>query len=450
MRAKLPWIVLLLAFTAITYNGMRIARNTPTMMGFGSRSDFEDYWQAARKLSRGDDPYRTQTMDDIRENFTPEMMQNPVKLMELAQGLKGVGSYLYPPFLAFLLMPLSDFSYEAAVYWFQSLSALALLGFGFLLWRHVPEEWAPAMTFALILTMRFQFENAGNGNIGSFLLLLIGAGILLAYEEHLLLSVCGGLLLGLAVGMKITPVVFGAVLLAGRRYAAIGGMGVGLAAALVVPALALGWEKNLEFLTNWYGLIVDSYSRVGFIRAWANNQTLSGAVGKLFVAGSDMKQSSVGLPLDFGFNTTPDGVALLAAVVRRVNTVLLGITGLIALLFAWRRPLSVSSFALEWRGQRLLLLAALVSLVTSGVSWYHAYSVLLLPVFFQAALGRSEKIPVLEKAALGVTGFFGVITALLPVVARDALALTSVLTWASLVLILWLAVVLFLDSLRRD
>lgn len=450
MRAKLPWIVLVIAFAAITYNGMRIARNTPTMLGFGSRSDFEDYWQAARKLSRGEDPYHMRTMDDIRGNYTTEMLQDPARLMELAGELRGVGSYLYPPFLAFLLMPLSDFSYEASVYWFQALSALALLGFGFLLWRHVPQEWAPAMAMAVLLTMRFQFENAGNGNIGSFLLLLIGAGILLSYEENFAISVLGGFLLGLAVGMKITPVVFGAVLLAGRRYAAIGGMGTGLLFALAVPALALGWDKNLEFLKNWYDLIIESYNRVGFIRAWANNQTLSGAVGKLFVAGSDMKQASVGLPLNWGFNTGPDGVALLAGIVRRTNMILLGITGVLALLFAWRRPLSVSSFALEWRGQRLLLLAALVSLATSGVSWYHAYSLLLLPVFFQVALGRSEKIPVLEKAALGLVGFFGLVSAVLPVAARDALALTSVLTWGVLVLVVWLFVVLFVDSVRRD
>jgi len=97
---------------------------------------------------------------------------------------------------------------------------------------------------------------------------------------------------------------------------------------------------------------------------------------------------------------------------------------------------------------RLSFLVLMVSLVASGVSWYHAYSVLLIPLFFRFyqifTLGLPA--PPLEAWALKGLAFFGFLQLVLPVDSRKALAMYSVFTFLILGLVFIYARLVFRKS----
>lgn len=57
-----------------------------------------------------------------------------------------------------------------------------------------------------------------------------------------------GAMLGLAVNIKYLPILFLPWLLLRRRFAAAGGMVIGILAGAFAPAMWVGWSKNLEYL----------------------------------------------------------------------------------------------------------------------------------------------------------------------------------------------------------
>lgn len=452
-RLRLAIWSLLLLLLAIS--AARIVREPAPFSLFSSahRSDFEDYYEAARLLSRGRDPYHLSDLRELRHRrLNPDDFKDPLLLLEIKRRLEGLGSYLYPPFTAWLLQPLSYFDYRQAAILFQILSLVSLAGFFLFLERKTPgESWhfhLPALLGALIM-LRFLLENAANGNIGFFLLLLCGSGLVLAWERRPWTQLLGGGLIGVAIMIKVTPAFLVLVLLAGRRYRALFGLVGGLILTFLLPVLTLGWERNWQLFQDWRIFLLENFQRHGIIRPWANNQTVSALIGKLFLPGADGAQSQFGLPLLFA-NRYPD-----AGELRQLSMVVRGLNGLLYLL-----ALGTSLFVFAFQGRRekggdlfsspslirLLSLVLLISLVGSGVSWYHAYSILLLPLFFrlyQSLVAGQQLLPA-EKMLVLVLFVFGFLSPIFPPVFRKLLAIYSVFAWLILA-----TIILYLGILWR-
>ena len=150
---------------------------------------------------------------------------------------------------------------------------------------------------------------------------------------------------------------------------------------------------------------------------------------------------------------------MLANVVRISNLTLWVIALLCALAVAWsvykanfqgmiRAVLSrkTASAALNLSTARfapLVFLCTLVSLVPAGVSWYHAYSVLLLPVYLRfCSVQNGEALRTGEKISIAVIGAFSLLPPLLSSYTRDVIALYSVFTVAVVCMILYSACLL--------
>lgn len=99
----------------------------------GNRSDFRDYYNASVRFTQGNNLYNLDRIDEIfaklrsgeikiEEAFTPKVF------LQLKDMMEGLGSYIYPPTFAFLLIPISFFPYEVASGVFLTLNFLALLG----------------------------------------------------------------------------------------------------------------------------------------------------------------------------------------------------------------------------------------------------------------------------------------------------------------------------------
>lgn len=457
---------LCLLLLAVAVTSLRIIKD-PSSSGLiaSSRSDFDDYYTASGMVGRGEDPYRVEQLQGIMElprSFRPEDLLNPAKLIELMSRFKGLGTYLYLPFTAFVLLPLSGLDYKVAAGIFQFLSIFAFVAFLAFLYRSLrrdrplitEREFTLPLLAAFSLLGGFLSENAANGNIAFFLLLLTGPGIYYSFSDKWWAQVAGGMLIGTAAVMKVTPVFLVLVLAASIRVYALVGVGLGIGLGIFLPALGLGWDRNLALLQGWYNLILETYNKYVFLRPWANNQTISGMIGKLFLPGSDLKQSEYGLPLIGGL---PDKqmYTSLGLLVKGINAFLLGITGIASVVSAIRlfkngfqslvrsvfgsfdaRPAFFEDVSMV----RLLWLVTLVSLVTAGVSWYHAYCVLLLPWFLRfVQVFSGEKLLLGEKVAIAFTAFFSLGPLVMGSHLREGLALYSIFTFGVCFQALYLA-----------
>lgn len=444
---------------------LRIVRPSDTSSSFvRSRSDFEDYYRAALMTGRGEDPYRVDQLQRIMElprTLKPQDLLDPAKLEDVLLMFSGVGTYLYLPLTAFLLQPFTFLDYQGAALLFQILSLGAFAACAYVLFRlrGAPEPvFSAAFLPAGFLLAGLLSENAANGNIATFLLLLTSAGIALSMRQGWFWGFFGGFLMGIAVILKITPAFLLLVPFAFLRLPALLGAGSGIAAGLVVPAALFGTARTIELTQGWMRLILETYSKYVFFRPWANNQTLSGAVGKWFLPGSDLKQGDAGLPFLSGI---PDEgtYVLLANAVRAGNAVLWLLALLCAVWIAWQifrgsfqgmirsvlagKVEEQSSGIYTARFAHLVFLCTLVSLVTAGVSWYHAYSVLLLPLYLRAcAVQNGEPLGSGEKILAWVLGGFSLLPPLLSSHTRDIIALYSVFTVVVVCMILYSAFLL--------
>ncbi len=80
-------------------------------------------------------------------------------------------------------------------------------------------------------------------------LLPLMAGLYFAQDERPWADVAAGLLVGLAIAVKVTPAIFAAYFLWKRRWTIAGSAVGGVALwSLAVPAAVFGWDQNLRWL----------------------------------------------------------------------------------------------------------------------------------------------------------------------------------------------------------
>jgi hypothetical protein len=215
----------------------------------GHRLDVTRYTAAGAALLSGGDPYT---------------VTNP-------RGLH----YLYPPLLAVVLAPLATLPFLAqALVWFAVNIVLASAAYGEAVRllravmpappRFVGLSAAAAALFPGVQVLKW-------GQVGILLLYLILLGTRLAVTgTSALVRVAAGLVLAVAVCVKVVPGLPAAVLLLAlliadraearplaRCRAVAAGLAVGLLLGLlVVPAAVVGWEANLHHLGTFVDRVV--------------------------------------------------------------------------------------------------------------------------------------------------------------------------------------------------
>ena len=102
------------------------------------------------------------------------------------------------------------------------------------------------------------------GQTNFLALLPLIAGLALAQRESPRLDMSAGGLIGLGVAVKVTPLVFVAYFAWRRRWRVAASAVLSVAVCwLVVPALAFGWDQNLEWLEQWARIMILPYATRG-------------------------------------------------------------------------------------------------------------------------------------------------------------------------------------------
>lgn len=310
----------------------------------------------------------------------------------------GKDGYLYPPFAAWCAVP---FTYLAPVpcrFAWYAVNMLAVIGLCWCAWRGSgggalegpSASAAEQIIFWLGLACGFRYVLDGLSHQQTDV--VIGAGLMagcLALMHGRALT--GATLLGLAAGVKATPLLFVVYLLwRGHWRAAVWLIAVAGGVNLL-PDLIHAPPGGGLWLAQWFQqYVAPLQGSEQYVGVWGShaiyNQSLSGAVFRLFV--TDYRWTTSGFEMIEGANPlSPQGL----------RGLLLGIEGMIALLVAWtvgrptattpslQKDSSPSRHALEFSVVFLLIL------LVSPMSSKPHFCTLLLPGFCLARLAVAER-----------------------------------------------------------
>jgi hypothetical protein len=222
--------------------------------------DFNTYYLAALAHLRGLDPYD---------------LNNLVALAEEV-GAPKVTVYRYPPFYTLLALPLGLLPYRIAMLSWQILNLVLVVGAAWLIGATLRLRFNSrnALIIGLIfLTFDPLLYNFAIGQINLVMLVLITLVAWAWMRQHHLFA---GLILGLAVSIKIAPAILFPYFLWKKGYRLVT---AGVAAFVGFGGLAvvlLGLAPTLTFISVLTEFATES-------NAWIANQSLRGFLDRLFV-----------------------------------------------------------------------------------------------------------------------------------------------------------------------
>ena len=201
--------------------------------------------------------------------------------------------YIYPPLLAFMLAPLSQLNwFPAALIWMGMTVALVVIilvaGFrtlssSFQLNCKLADSLA-ICSLAILLSYNQVRSVIRSGECDAISLAGIALGLYWLKRRPSL----AGALLGITVLIKYQSICFLPLLLVRGRWRAALAMIAGILAASLLPALWVGWERNLDYLNMaFHGMtITDSALLSHAIRlpplSWAMNTSITNGLVRAF------------------------------------------------------------------------------------------------------------------------------------------------------------------------
>jgi hypothetical protein len=202
-----------------------------------AKPDLEVYLHAASLILGGNNPYLT-----------------PIPA--------GVFFYVYPPLFAVLFIPFTFIPINIVVVLWCVLNVL-LIGWSMKTFYElingtsffeIPAQtrWA-VCSFALLPTARFIFNHLSFGQSNIVMLALAVLGLAYWARNR---QVTGGVAIGFSIVTKVISLPLAIWFAAKGNVRVTMGIALGLLAGLLLPALLLGFGKNLEFLDYWVRHVV--------------------------------------------------------------------------------------------------------------------------------------------------------------------------------------------------
>lgn len=337
----------------------------------GSFDDFGQYLNTARSVASGGSPYAW---------FSAT---TPVS-----------AAFAYPPFAVLLVRPLASLSDSAALSLWLALMLVATLAAAIVVARvTLPATW-PRVELAVLGALAFApvTYNYWHGQINGLIFLLLALGLWAYTTER---TRTAGIVLGLAAGIKVAPVVLLFLLLRRRWWRSAAYMALTIAGTIATGVWVFGAGATHTFVST----VLPTLSRP---TGWIYNLSVPGSLARL-------ADQSV-------LRMQPTPVALAAA----------SIVAAIVLVGASLWPVRATDRPRPERAAEFGLAIVAMLLAGSLVEFAH-FTALLIPLFAAAGLAasrgwRSER-PLLGAAALATVAFGLVAPQLIALLASQVISL---------------------------
>lgn len=267
-------------------------------------------------------------------------------------GVSKAITFVYPPLFAVLMKPFAYFSYDVAyVLWtivtvvLTFASVLFSLSLG---QKRVSIELALILIVGLFSYFPF-YEELVLGQVGSLILFVCACGIWLLSRNRIWSS---AFCLALATMIKITPIIAVPLLVFHRKWKWLAAYGCWMVCMLAFSIWQAGWAAHAQFLHS----VMPSVS-CGIPSSY--NASIVVYIQELFLGYVPTAKLPLALP------------ALACTVSKAVSFVIF--VAMIIRFYFYRRQQNLI---------RDLILMILVSLVISPISWWHHYTIALLPFIY--------------------------------------------------------------------
>jgi hypothetical protein len=278
--------------------------------------------------------------------------------------------YVYPPFFAFLNIPLVLLPIEIViVLW--TIASVALLGWSMTAFyagmAGRPFFSLPAKTrwvvffFTLLLTARFIFFHLQGGQSDIFVLALAVLGLVLLSGKK---KVRAGVAIGLSIVLKITTLPFGFWFLARRSWKVLAGIVLGGLIGVMLPALVVGPKKDFYYHQQWFNQVFRNNAVVSNYSSGVGNLSLRALLGRFFQNTQAFEYH--GLSYQFTITELPPRVIVL------IGWLLMAAIALAIIWYAGRYR-NASTLVSDWGGYALVF-----SLIPSFSTWTEVHHLVLL------------------------------------------------------------------------
>jgi hypothetical protein len=290
-------------------------------------------------------------------------------------GVSKAITFVYPPLFAVLMKPFAYFSYDVAyVLWtvFTVVLTFASILFSISLGgKQVSIELALILIVGLFSYFPF-YEGLVLGQVGSLILFVCACGIWLLSRNRIWSS---AFCLALATMIKITPIIVVPLLVFHRKWKWLAAYGCWMLCMLAFSIWQAGWAAHAQFLHS----VMPSVS-CGIPSSY--NASIVVYVQELFLGYVPTAKLPPALP------------ALACVASKAVSFVIFA--AMIIRFYLYRR---------EQNLVRHLILMILVSLVISPISWWHHYTIALLPfIYLWCTMRRESGTDILLLASVLVVG----------------------------------------------
>jgi alpha-1,2-mannosyltransferase len=204
-----------------------------------------------------------------------------------------------PPLSLLALAPFTALSRPAAQFaWVCVKLPLALLVFALaagIVSRSGARLTASAMALIVACWWLPVILDMQEGQTNFLALLPLVAALYVAQRDTAATDALAGVLIGLAIAVKVTPVVFAAYFFWKRRWVVAASAVAGVAFwSLAVPAVVFGWDQNLRWLEQWVGIMIVPYVTEGTV-VYAMSQSFGSFALRLLAATPILESSRGGL-----------------------------------------------------------------------------------------------------------------------------------------------------------
>jgi len=287
----------------------------------------------------------------------------------------GKNEYPNPPVMAIILRPFAELPpVVGAMTWFYAKVLMAVLAAVWTFRLVAPSVPDAAKAAAILLTLPALMGDLTHNNVNIFILFLLSGCLELYRRGHDLGS---GLVLGLAIACKVTPLLFLAYFIWKRAGRVVAGCVIGLVLWLaIVPGAVFGMERNQELLTDWYKLMIQRPLLKGEITSEHPNQAIVGFVYRLGTHSPsyiDYVETPAGdIPTPAAYHNIFDMGRPAAWVVVKLATLAFAL----GVVLVCRTPRDERS---GWRFAAECGLIVLGMLLLSERTWKHHAVILLIP-----------------------------------------------------------------------
>lgn len=323
-------------------------------------NDFPVYYVAGSMSGHGPDLYNVPQGDPaLRPYFVLSNVPSSSGWAQQAQrfGFHGASPFIYPPFAALIMRPLSFFSPRLSLFLWRCVSGLLTAISVYLILASFTRTQI-GLKFVLALAGAFSFfpfiETIDLGQANALILACWATGIYLAVKQKFTFS---ALCFALGTLIKVNPVLAVGVFVIRRQWKWVAAYFVWLLVMIGISVGVSGWAAQVTYVRS----VLPTLSRGAPI---AENKSLAGLIQSLAIGDVVILDSSSPKLLPLTPLASDVAVGLSA-------TLYIGL-----LSFFYRRRNSQGGLVSE------LAAIALLSLLISPVSWRHHFLLALIPLIY--------------------------------------------------------------------